>query len=516
MPILFLTIAGLIIIMALGRMVRRDRQAIGVMKALGYSSWSVLMHYMKYSFLVALAGASVGVSAGLPLATWMTDYYMMFFNLPNLNRIENYSPLSNAVLMAFTCATAAGFIGARNILRITPAEAMRHEAPKSGGHIWLENLGWLWSMLPFDFKMAARNALRNKKRAFFGVFSVAITFSMIVFTIAMPATVDRMMGEGLREFQPMDYDIAFEKELSEKAVRDLRAELSNVERAEGKIEIPCKLTSGPRSISLSVIGVKRDTEFFRFRDIAGNALPVPKDGILLSDYAAKKLGVQAGDRVKLHSYLYETDDKWFDVSGIMYQALGVNAYMNIEVLGRSFLESGVVTGCSLDTDDAGAVHKLMGLPGVASVSSLRDVQEIMKQYTQMMNAMFSFLIVLSGLLGGAVIYSVTVVTIGERETEFSTLRVLGLSQWEIFMSVLRENNVVAALGFISGIPLTMFFLDYFNYLFATEQFTMLMRASPTNYFNGALLTILFIVLAQAVTWRRIKNLDFLSALKNRG
>jgi putative ABC transport system permease protein len=244
--------------------------------------------------------------------------------------------------------------------------------------------------------------------------------------------------------------------------------------------------------------------FYRFRDKAGNDLPIPEDGILLSDYAAKTLDVRVGDSVKLHSYLYETRDRWFEVGGIVYQALGVNAYADMDRLARSFLEPGAVTGCFLDSDDPGAVHKLMGLPGVASVSSLRNVREVMKEYTKMMNATFMFLIVLSGLLGGAVIYSVSVVNIGEREGEFSTLRVMGMGQWEIFASVLRENNVIAALGFIGGIPLVAIFLDYFNHLFATEQYTMLMRASPSDYAGGALLTIFFIVLAQAARGAGLK------------
>jgi putative ABC transport system permease protein len=174
-----------------------------------------------------------------------------------------------------------------------------------------------------------------------------------------------------------------------------------------------------------------------------------------------------------------------------------------------------VTGCFLDSGDPDAVRGLMELPAVSSVVSVRDAQAVLKEYTRMINAFLAILIALSGLLGGIVIYSVVIINIGERETEFSTLMVQGMSHWEIFSLLLRENNVVTLLGFAAGVPLTALFLEYSNDLFSTEQYTMMMRASGVNYLDGALLTVLFIVMAQAAAWRRIKSLDFLAALKNR-
>jgi putative ABC transport system permease protein len=331
----------------------------------------------------------------------------------------------------------------------------------------------------------------------------------------MPAAIDAMMGEGLREFQPMDYDVSFENPASRKAISGMRAQLEDMEGLEGKIDMPFKISSGTRDISLPLLGVERDTAFYRFRDKEGNPLPFPRDGILLSDYAARKLDVGVGDSVKLHSYLYDRDDRWAVVSGIVYRALGTRAYADMDYLARNFLEPGAVTGCFLDSADPDAARKLMELPAVASVVSVRDARAVLKTYTRMINAFLAFLVALSGLLGGIVIYSVAIINIGERETEFSTLMVQGMSHWEIFSLLLRENNVVTILGFIVGVPLTALFLEYSGDLFSTEQYTIMMSASAVNYLDGALLTGLFIVTAQAAAWRRIKNLDFLSALKNR-
>jgi putative ABC transport system permease protein len=110
---------------------------------------------------------------------------------------------------------------------------------------------------------------------------------------------------------------------------------------------------------------------------------------------------------------------------------------------------------------------------------------------------------------------VSVINIGEREAEFSTLRVLGMSRGEIFALLLRENGVITLFGIAAGFPLTSFLLAHYDDIFSTEQYTMLTRASWYSYAYGAALTFIFVALAQGVTWRRIKKLDFMSALKDR-
>jgi putative ABC transport system permease protein len=147
--------------------------------------------------------------------------------------------------------------------------------------------------------------------------------------------------------------------------------------------------------------------------------------------------------------------------------------------------------------------------------SLAATKESFQEYTQVMNVTIFLLAGLAGLLGFAIVYNATIVSIGERETEFSVLRVLGFSRGEIFRLLLRENNMITAAGLIAGIPLAGLFLRYSSDVFSTEQYTMRLQAAPVHYAAGVLAAVLFVVLAQAATYRRIQKLDFMAALKNR-
>jgi putative ABC transport system permease protein len=338
---------------------------------------------------------------------------------------------------------------------------------------------------------------------------------MMVFVVSMPASMAEVLGGGLAEFQPMDYNVNFKKPVSEDVIPDIFRFMDGAAEAEGKLEYSFELSSGPRDISLSIIGLAPDTAFYNFRDKEGRPLYIPEEGILLSDYAAKELGVGTGDQVRLHARAQDKEDRWTTVGGVVYQAMGVNGYMDKGLLAREYLAPGAITGFYMNADDPEAVSKLMKLPVIANVISLEATRETFQTYTELLNTYLFFMVALTGVLGFAIVYNATIISIGERETEFSSLRVLGFSRGEIFRLLLKENNVITVLGLVAGIPLSNVLLRYSSDMFSTEQYTMNMRAGLENYVQGALATIFFIVLAQAATYRKIRNLDFMAALRSR-
>ncbi|MDR1136568.1 MAG: FtsX-like permease family protein [Clostridiales Family XIII bacterium] len=515
LPAIFLLIAAMILAMMLGRMVKKDKQPIGVMKGLGYSSAQVIMHYVKYTLLVAAAGSAVGSLVGMRLAGFMTAYYMEFFNLPDLGRGLDYRYIFAVVLIACGFCVAAGLAGTRGVVRVSPAESMTVDSPKAGKKIFLEHVKIIWNHLSFSDKMAVKNVFRNKKRTLFILMGVTVTFGMTAFVVCMPSMMSDMMGDGLREFQPMDYNISFRNTVSEKALNEISHIVDDVQEIEGKIEYPFKLSSGNHEITLTLIGVEKDTVFYNFKDQEGIRRDIPEDGLLVSDYAARKLKVGIGDKVLMHSYLSDNEDKWMEVQGIVYQAMGVNAYMDKDALAAEYLAPGMINGFFMNCGDPETVSKLKEWPAVTAVSSIVSITDTFQEYTQMMNVMIFFMLILSGVLGFAIVYNATIISIGERETEFSSLRVLGFSRGEIFRLILRENNMITIGGLAAGIPVANILLRYSSEVFSTEQYTMHLRAGLLNYAEGFAATVLFIILAQIATYRKIQKLDFMAALKNR-
>ncbi|MGI5999161.1 MAG: ABC transporter permease, partial [Lutispora sp.] len=173
-PILFLVVAGIIISIVLSRIVSNDRMSIGVLKALGYGNMDVLFHYLKYALFIGLTGSALGILIGLSLAGVLSELYAMFFEIPLLKVDIQYIYIIYSLILTSLFCIASGLMGARHVLGIMPADSMRPEPPKSGKHIFIEKITFIWSRLSFSWKMVIRNIVRMKRRFVFLVMGLAM------------------------------------------------------------------------------------------------------------------------------------------------------------------------------------------------------------------------------------------------------------------------------------------------------------------------------------------------------
>ncbi|MGI6732319.1 MAG: ABC transporter permease [Anaerovoracaceae bacterium] len=514
LPLLFLFVAGLILMMMLSRMVKKDRIKIGVLKAMGYSRLQILSHYVKYALVAGVIGGLLGSVMGMFLAGALTKMLLQFFNIPLLKLEFYYSYILLGIFLSCIFCAISGIIGARGILKITPAEAMKKEAPKAGKRIFLEKLPFFWKRLSFSNKLVSKNIFRNKKRTIFVLAGVMLTYGMMLFTASMPDVVDQMMIKHFDEFQTMDYDISFKNPVSKNAIQDMK-HLIEVDDIEGKLEYPFELTNGNIKKGVSIIGIVTDTSFYSFKDPKGEKLSLTGKGILLSENLASSLKVDVGERILVKNPIPGKDDVYLTVEGIVKQAMGINAYMEINSMGELLLEKNMITGVLVNSSDPEIHQKLLEAPNIASVMSTEDMMSVYEEYTEMIMMSMGFMVVLSGVLGFAIVYNATIVSINEREMELSSLRVLGFSKWQIFKMILKENNIIMAVGILLGIPVGDVFLSYASQVYQTDMYTLDMTPTFVAGIGAAIATIIFIIFAQLATYKKIQGLDFLQALKNR-
>ena len=514
LPILFLAVAGLILIMMLGRMVKKDRVKIGILKATGYSNTQVMLHYVKYALAAGISGGALGSILGMILAGAMTQNYLLYYNIPLLKTGFYFSYIVIAMLLAFLICAFAGVAGARGVMKIAPADAMRAESPKKGKRILLEKASFFWKRLSFSQKMTGKNIFRNKKRTLFVLTGVILTYALMVFTTSMPDVIDQMMNRHFEEFQRMDYTISFSTPVDKSVLPDMK-HIVDVTYMEGMIEYPFELANGNREQSVSIIGLSRDTKFYSFQDLNKKPIAVPERGILLSENLANFLGLSKGDSVQVKSYLPNREDEYLTVKGVVKQTLGMNAYMEIDLMGRLLLDENIVTGIWLNSDDEKINEKLIKASNVATIMSVNDTRALYAQFMTLMNVYIGFMVLFSGILGFCIVYNATIISIGEREMEFSSLRVMGFTKSEIFRMILRENNLIAIAGIFLGIPVGKLFSEYSTAVFSTKLYTIDMTPTLAAACMACVYTMGFVLLAQLATYRKINRLDFLQALKNR-
>ncbi len=123
--------------------------------------------------------------------------------------------------------------------------------------------------------------------------------------------------------------------------------------------------------------------------------------------------------------------------------------------------------------------------------------------------------IFGGILGFAIIYNATVISISERSMEFASLRVMGFDKKDVYRLVGKENFFITGLAILLGIPLGLGLISSLVQAYRTEMYTIPLMVSPKIFVYAALATIFFVVIAQLAARKKIYNLNFIDALKSR-
>jgi len=513
LPVLFLMVAAIIISIMLSRIVNNDRMAIGVLKALGYGNIEVLSHYTKYALAIGLTGSITGITGGLLLSKPMSQVFVSYFNMP-LSGIEvHYGYIFYGIILTSIFCIGSGLFGARGIIKFMPADSMRPEAPKAGKRILIERISFLWRRLPFSWKMVIRNIIRNKKRFVFLVLGLALAYSINTVPLYMANAMVSMFELQYGEYQTMDYIIDFTHPLNERAVKDLN-HLIKAAEIEPRLEYPFELANGWRKKSVSIIGLPQQTAFYKFEDISNNIVTLPQKGIFITEALSKALKVKKGETLAIRSFLPGKEDIKLPVSGIVKQYLGFNAYMNIKAMEELLLEKEMVTGVSVSSKDNLKV-KLEDVKNISSVRSVGDMKKSFEEYLDVMNiAIWSYML-LGGILGFALIYNATVIGISERTNEFAALRIMGFDKKDIYRMISKENFIMSGAAIAAGIPLGASMIGSIVETFSSDMITFPIILKPMIFLQAAIALIIFVIVAQLATRKKIYSLNFIDALKSR-
>ncbi len=512
-PIVFLLVAAVILASMMSKNVKNDRTTIGIFKALGYTNKSILMHYVKYALVIGIIGGVLGTVLGTILSGFMTNLYTEFFALPLL-KVQIY-PMNIvvAVILSSIFCSIAGLWGAKDILKISPAESMRRETPKSGHRILIEKVKFIWNKVTFSWKMVIRNIFREKKKFIFISMGAAFTVAMMIMTFWMWIVFDDMFNVHYGEFMKMDYNVTFSQPVNTDVIKDLE-KITQVETIEGNMEMPFELINGRESKVVNVIGVEKNTEMYGFRDEYGNKVPLEEGGMLLSSNLANSLNLKIGDKVLVHNYIPNKEDTYIEITGLVNQTLGINGYMDLHYMSRTLTGYNTINGVYVNTD-RNIIQDLENIKNISSVKSSQDMRDVFYEYLDLMIISIIYMLIFSGILGFVIIYSMSVMSINERKMEFSSLRVLGFGKNEIFGIILKENALMSIIGIIYGIPLGYIFVDYLGRMFTTDLYTLNLPVGISQVVLSIVFTIICLTGAQLATYRKISRLDFIEALKSR-
>ncbi len=520
-PPFFFLIAMLVCLSSMSRIITRDRQYIGTLKALGFSKRVISLKYIFYGLISSLigcvAGAFIGIFA-LPaviMQIYSSVYYLgtFSFTLQPLY-VFGFSSLMIVLLLLVV------LIVILSNLREPAAQLMLgNKSPKPGKKILLERIPFLWKRIKFKYKSMFRNIFRFKKNLLMMIIGVGGCAGMLLTSFGLTDSFKVITNDQYNDITKYDaLVLTSENNIDSSLIFDnLDANLTYDKSYYQRGSV-----SEDESYSLQIISAGNNlSEYVGFLDENHNKIDFNENSVILTKQISDDFNIHEGDLLKINTDFGEIEVKISDVCLNYvenYIYFGTNSfakyfYENKEenVSYNSFL---IKINEELDADKEMVLDSLVNNEYVSSIVSTTSTKQTYSSIINNLSMIVILIVCLSGALAAIVIYNLTDININERIREIATLRVCGYRRREVLMYILREIFVMSTIGIVVGLLIGLFLHWFIVTNIASIGLVFSTTINWPSYIYTILMSWVFVIIVSFCFYPKIRSINMAESLKS--
>ena len=507
-PVLIIIVSVLFSWLFIYQVISKMSRMIGLMRAAGYRFREVLRVFLSYISIIAVPSSLVGMAAGMGLVVNTVDIYKWIYSLPQIYYSGNILLLILIPFIIVFSGIISCLICSGSIARIRPAEAYSENSTvaKQKSPTLLEHVN-----LNVYAKIALGSVLRNQKRFLISIACMTACFCIILVGTCFLFSKDIARGLTFDVRYRYDCMVYFSSMQSEGEMLKAIGETDCAETIEPIYVFFEDISFGEKKMRVQINGISSESTMIFPPDITGNPLSIPSDGIILEEYTAKELGVNAGDVITISGQTVR-------VSAISRELVNTIQYCSYE-------QAKALYG---DFPNAAAV-KLSGGTNIndfsQSICRMKDYSHtvfLSNQQRDMMNDMKSFDIPAIIVMGFAVaaglimIYNMFTISINEKRREYALMIVQGVSRTKLFLITLTESAAQylasCAIGCAVGSFVAKKMLEIMS--MGGQKFPMVNLGVSLLIASG--ITLIYSTIGSFLTQRMVKNIDLPSVINGSG
>ena len=501
---LFIFIAMLSVITTMTRVVKNQRTQIGTLKALGFKYYKIFLHYMSYGFYISLIAAICGIIAGYyGIGNIFINLEMSFFEIPNGAPSLEIASFICAIAVIFAVVLVS-FLACRKQLNQTPAETLRKDSPKVKTASINLTTKKIFKKLKFSSKWNLRDMLRNKVRTITGIVGITGCCMLIVCAFGMLDSLNSFVKLQFRDLYNFDYKLNLKEDISKEDLKSLKSKYGNSTSKSNLIEI--KDSQGNKQSNNVFITDASDK--VRFVDNKKNFIKLKdKDGVYITYKLAKNEGYKLGDTITWHLV---GNDKYYKSKIIGFNKDPQNQNMTIT---RKYYEK---LGNTYQPDSLYTNKNLKNTKEVKNVELIQDLASLEEGMSKMLSTMKTMIVLIIGIaiiLGAVIIYNMGVLSYTEKQYQFATLKVLGFKDKQIRKIFIKQNNIIAVISIILGLPAGYYLTDWLFKTAIEESYDFGASISIMTYIYAIVGTFLVSYIVSRFLSRKINTIDMVTSLK---
>jgi putative ABC transport system permease protein len=517
LPPIFLLVAAFLINLTLGRVVALEREQIGLLKALGYRSITIALHYVKFVVAIVAVGIVIGSIAGTWLEVDVTRLYARFYHFPFLIFVRSPNLHALAAALSLVAAVAGALRALKVVATLPPAVAMLPPAPPRFRRLLPAKLSFR-HILSQPAVMTLRNISGHPFRGALTALGMALATGILVASLFLDGSMEALIDVTYFMSDRQDASVRFTERRPLNVVEQV-ARLPGVLAAEPYREVPVRIRKGVLERRITISGRPADADLNRIIDVDLHPVVLPKDGLAVSAWLAHILDARVGDFVEVDLLEGQHRTISLPVTALVEDYFGLQGMMDADALAHLLREAPALNSINLSLDAIkrdefyAAIKKMPSVSGAVlqriSLANFREALAVL--VTKMANIYTG----LAAVIAFGVVYNSTRIALSERARELASLRVLGFTGAEATRILLLELALLALVaqppGWAIGYGLA--------WALETKMAADVMRApllvDPQTYVLSSGIALVAAAFSALVVWQRIKRLDLVAVLKTR-
>ena len=443
MPIIFFTIAIVIVALFVNQMIKTMRHELGILMAIGINKKDIFLLLISLVSIICLISVIIGIIISIIMTNIITTEFIRVYSLPTISKNIDILISFIIFIIFYILIIFVTFISSLSILKITPKDALTNNKNKIKNNPNWVNI--ILSRANIIISLVINSILKNIGRFLISIFAIFSCFIIIALALYFNVSQDNIIKNTLDDRLNYDAQIYFTDNIDEATYNELKSQpfiidiekaymtYSNIEYNNKKInvEIIAKEYSAP---NLSYIPNEDNTK----------SLEVFKNGIILSKYNANILNVAIGDKILING-------KEIEVVALSDQYSKMDQYISIEELnnlGLDYIETVYVKYTNKELISNYLYENLSDTVIRYSSSMKADIIDS----ASALYLLVRILIIFSLLIGFVILSIMIENSLIEQKREISLYMVNGFKKIDIF-NIQLFNKLIE---FIIAIPIAYF------------------------------------------------------------
>lgn len=519
--IVFSAIIFLVTLLTANRLVITQRKQIGVLRSLGYRRWEVSVSYLVVALTLSFLGALLGTGISLVINVLFAGSYGQALGLPKIVTaivprylVEGSLLTTGIVLFAFAIPLAA-------MSRLSPHQIIREERrrPFTGVPRPLERLLAAFSRATAStgcFLMGARNLFRRPGITGTTILCVGLSIGLAgALSIVLASIQTHKRTSMAREQWDIMVNLRYPVGIEE--VANI-AKASGIERFVPGIAGFARVRIDGSDLDYRLLGFPASGWMRQLDLVKGRMFSSDSErAIILNDnwIDKKRFDLRIGKTV-----LARVGDRRepLTIVGLMNDMTVGQAYVPFGTAQELFDSRGGINGlmATVSVPLEKVKQNLYGYEAVKEVFCLADIDRAMDEYLQALKGIHYSSVGVSIFIALFFLLASVLLNVGERETEFATLRAVGYSRGMISGIVLTELLAEALTAVLLSVPVAVALGFFINYRQGQIYFHIPTVVSWSGLLAVSAWSLVLVPLASIPGLRHLFGLDIARLFREKG